>query len=120
MRESLSHLTDLILLDENLVEGSIASYDSQNNQLDSLMELAAALKDTLVPLTNPSLKIRVRETLANYSTPEVLLRRASRVPAYLVILALAGSIISIISVIILLLRRLRIAGKDHLRRRLSP
>jgi len=119
MRELLSHHTDLILFEENLVEGSIASFDSHDDQLESLLELAAALKEALVPLTNPSLKSRVRETLANYTTPEVLLRRARRVPAFWIVLALAGSTISIISVIVLLLRRLKIAGKSHLRRRLS-
>ena len=119
MRERLSHQTDLILLEENLGEGSIVSFDSHDDQLESLLELATALKETLVPLTNPSLKSRVRETLANYSTPDVLLRGARRVPAFWIVLALAGSIISIIGVIVLLFRRLKIAGKSHLRRRLS-
>jgi len=115
IRDLLSRRTDLILFDRNLGEGSDMSYDSQDDQLDSLLELAASLKETLVPLTNPSLKTRVREIVASYSTPEVLLQRASRVPAFWILVALVGSIVSLISVIILLLRKAKMAGKAHIR-----
>ena len=115
IREILSSQTDLILLNEDFFESPSGSSSSQDDQLESLLELAVALKETLIPLTNPSLKPRVRETLANYSKPEVLLRRANGIPAFWIVLALSGSIISLISIFILLLRKVNSAGRDRFR-----
>ncbi|GMQ78803.1 MAG: hypothetical protein BMS9Abin02_1341 [Anaerolineae bacterium] len=115
IREILSSQTDLILLNENLFNSPTGSYSSQDDQLESLLELAAALKETLIPLTNPSLKTRVRDTLANYSKPEVLLRRVHEIPAFWLVLAFSGSVISLIGLFILLLRKVNPAKRDHFR-----
>ena len=58
--------------------------------------------------------------MASYSTPEVLLQRTSGVPAFWILVALVGSIVSLISVIVLLLRRAKMAGKAHIRSPFTP
>ncbi len=115
IREILSSQTDLILLNENLFKVPTGSYNSQDDQVESLLELASALKDTLIPLTNPSIKPRVLDVLANYSKPEVLLRGANRIPAFWIVLAFSGSVISLIGLFILLLRRVNSARRDRFR-----
>ena len=113
LRELLARHVDALVHGEDLTSDLVEDYGRKDDQIESLLALATALKDVLIPVADPVLMGQDWSTLSDSTTSTVTIRQSKRFPEMWHLFAIFGSLLSLISVVIIVIRRLRISGKKQ-------
>lgn len=119
VRDLLSQHVDALVQGEDPTSDILGDYSQKDDQVESLISLATSLKEVLVPVVNAAPYKRYWTSLAKYQTPEILIRKSRRIPAVWLLIAIIGSLLSLVSVIIVLMRYLKLSGKQQTSRSAS-
>ena len=113
LRELLTRHADALVHGEDLTSDLVEDYGHKDDQIESLLALATTLKDVLVPVADPALMGPDWTTLADSTTSSIIIRQSKRFPEMWHLFAILGSLLSIVSVVIIVIRRLKISGKKQ-------
>jgi hypothetical protein len=97
------------------VSGQLLEENSEHSaELATLFELARAVKTTLVPVNAAAFKASLRHRLARHSPQRHLIKRiTSSQNVIWVVVAGAGSVLSIAGVLLIVLRKVKSSGNSE-------
>lgn len=105
------------LIKDKSVSQILADQELENNvELVSLFQLAEEVKDVLVPIPVPEFREELRRRLESYEPSNVTIgSETTGRKQKLFIFAMAGSTLSVVGLLVVLLRRLRSSGDESAR-----
>lgn len=105
------------LIEDKSVSQILADQELENNvELVSLFQLAEEVKDVLVPIPVPEFREELRRRLESYEPSNVTIgSETTGRKQKLFIFAMAGSTLSVVGLLVVLLRRLRSSGDESAR-----
>jgi hypothetical protein len=113
LRELLTRHVDALVYGEDLTSDLVEDYGQKDDQIESLLALATTLKDVLIPVADPALMGQDWTTLSDSATSTFIIRHSKRFPQMWHLFAIIGSLLSLLSVVIFVVRRLKISGKQQ-------
>lgn len=114
MRDLLDQHAKALILGVKEDESLLAQYpdDSDSEELNSLFQLAGAIKAALVPVKTPeSFRLELKRELRSVTPAETTIEDTSIKQKRWLVVAAAGSIISLLGIILFILRKIRMAGQ---------
>ena len=108
IKELLNQHGDALIAGQDIRDQLLAAQEDKPEELDGLMQLAALIKNTLVPRPVPAFRASLRQALEYQAPAEIAI--ASPPPTYkkvLMTVAAAGSLLSIAGLSLILFRRRR-------------
>jgi hypothetical protein len=113
LREILTRHADALIHGEDLTSDLVEDYGHKDDQIESLLALATSLKDALVPVADPAPMGADWTALSDSTTSSIIIRQTKRFPKMWHFFAIFGSLLSIVSVAIFVIRRLKFSEKKQ-------
>ena len=113
LRELLTRHVDALVQGKDLTSDLLDDFGHNDDQIESLLALATSLKDVLVPVVDPALMGQDWTTLSDSATSTIIIHHSKRFPQMWHLFAIIGSLLSLLSVVIFVVRRLKISGKQQ-------
>jgi hypothetical protein len=112
MRELLDQHARALMLGIKEDDVLLAQYPEDSEELKSLFQLAGAIKAALVPVKAPeSFKLELREELLSIPPDEILIDDTNSKQKRWLVVAAAGSVISVLGIVVIVLRKIRSASQ---------
>ena len=111
LRELLTRHVDALVQGKDLTNDLLDDFGHKDDQIESLLALARSLKDVLVPVADSALMGQDWTTLSDSATSTIIIRNSKRFPQMWHLFAIFGSLLSLVSVVIIVIRRLKFSGK---------
>lgn len=112
MRDLLDQHAKVLILEVNGDESLLAQYPNDSEELESLFQLARAIKAALVPVkTSESFKLELRRKLRSLAPTEIIIDDSTVKQRRWLVVAAAGSALSVLGIILYILRRIRTASQ---------
>ncbi len=113
MRELLDQHARALMLGIKEDDVLLAQYPEDSEELKSLFQLAGAIKAALVPVKAPeSFKLELREELLSIPPDEILIDDTNSKQKRWLVVAAAGSVISVLGIVVIVLRKIRSASQS--------
>ena len=112
MRDLLDQHAKVLILGVNEDESLLAQYPDDSEELKSLFQLARAIKAALVPVKTPeSFKLELQRKLRSLAPAEITIVDSTVKQRRWLVVAAAGSVLSVLGIILYILRRIRTTGQ---------
>ena len=112
MRDLLDQHAKALILGVKEDKSLLAQYPEDSEELASLFQLAGTIKAALVPVKSPeSFRLELKRELRSVTPAETTIEDTSIKQKRWLVVAAAGSIISLLGIILYVLRKIRTAGQ---------
>lgn len=112
MRDLLDKHARSLIKGVNEDESLLARYPDDAEELRSLFQLASALKAALVPVKTPEpFKPELKQQLASITPSEITINDSSLKQRRWIVVAAAGSALSVLGIVLYIVRRIRAASQ---------
>lgn len=111
IRDLLARHADALFLNEAATDDFLVEINENDDQVASLLSLAASLKEALVPVVQVPSYRRYWDAISEYPTQEVIIRQGRRIPILWLAIAIIGSLLSLVSIIIVVVRYFRLSQR---------
>jgi hypothetical protein len=112
IRDLLDQHAKVLILGVNEDESLLAQYPDDSEELKSFFQLARAIRAALVPLKTPeSFRLELQRKLRSLAPTEIIINDSTIKQRRWLVVAAAGSTLSVLGIMLYILRRIRTASR---------